>query len=359
MQKSISRAKEFMFWPGMTSEVKDMVSRCPTCQKFANQQQKEPLIPHAVPELPWNKVGMDIMEFQNKNYLIVVDFYSHYPEVRLMHQKRGTDVILALKSIFAVHGVPAVVIADNMPFSSAAMCDFAHEWGFTITTSSPHYHQSNGMAERYVQIIKQFLKKAADSGEDLYEALLSYRQTPLTGLPFSPAEMLFNRCIRGPLPCTSDHLKPVIPEALEALRARQRAQKVSHDRNARPLGQLAEGNEVLVRINKDSPWTPGQIVARHEQPRSYVVDNGTSLVRRNRIHLRPNQSCSDIPETANAVDDDQTQTSPTVAQPTDVSPNSRHHTREHANPVTDAHTPRRSVRTTRGVLPKRFSEYQM
>jgi hypothetical protein len=61
MQKSINPAKEFMFWPGMTSEVREIVSRCPTCQKFANQLQEEPLIPHAVPELPWNKVGMDIM----------------------------------------------------------------------------------------------------------------------------------------------------------------------------------------------------------------------------------------------------------------------------------------------------------
>ena len=64
-----------------------------------------------------------------------------------------------------------------------------------MTTPSPHYHQSNGLAERYVQTVKQFLKKAADTCTDIYQSLLAYRQTPVAGLPFSPSEMIFNRCI--------------------------------------------------------------------------------------------------------------------------------------------------------------------
>jgi len=75
-------------------------------------------------------------------------------------------------------------------------------------TSSPHYHQSNGMAERYVQTVKQFLKKAADSNSDIYQSLLAYRQTPMADLSFSPAEMLFSHCVRGPLPYTEQMLKP-------------------------------------------------------------------------------------------------------------------------------------------------------
>jgi len=142
---------------------------------------------------------MDILEFQGHNYLGVVDFFSHFPELRLIKGKTAKEVIGALRSIFAIHGVPVEVNADNMPFGSEAMRHFFQEWSFKVTTSSPHYHQSNGMAKRYVQSVKQFLKKAIDSNSDIYQSLLAYRQTPVAGLPFCPAEMLFSRCVRGPL----------------------------------------------------------------------------------------------------------------------------------------------------------------
>ena len=112
------------------------------------------------------------------------------------------------------------VVADNMPFGREAMKQFSIEWGFNETTSSPHYHRFNSMAERYVQTVKQFLKKAADT-----RSLLAYCQTPVAGLPYSPSEMLFSRRIRGPLPCTEEMLKPQIPDALELLQQRQNKQK--------------------------------------------------------------------------------------------------------------------------------------
>ena len=115
------------------------------------------------------------MEFQDNNYLVVVEFFSHFPELRLIKGKTAKDVIGALRSIFAVHDVPVEVIADNMPFGSEAMRHFFQEWSFKITITSPHYHQLNGMSERYVQTVKQFLKKAVDSNSDIYQSLLAYR----------------------------------------------------------------------------------------------------------------------------------------------------------------------------------------
>ncbi|XP_067932991.1 uncharacterized protein [Watersipora subatra] len=158
-QKCIDRACQSLYWPRLASEIKETVARCSIYQRHANQQQQEPLIPHDVPELPWNKVGIDIMDFRNKSYLIVVDFYSYYLEIRLISHKKSEDVVATLKSIFAVYGVPVEVIAENMPFSSYAMRNFASEWEFNINTSSSHYAKSNCMAERYVQTTKQLRKK--------------------------------------------------------------------------------------------------------------------------------------------------------------------------------------------------------
>jgi len=235
---------------------------------------------------------MDILEFQGHNYLVVVDFFSHFPKLRLIKGKTAKDVMGALRSIFVVHDVPVEVIADNMPFGSEAMRHFSPEWSFKITTSSPHYHQSNGMAERYVQTIKQILKKAVDSNSNIYQSLLAYRQTPVAGLPFSPAEMLFSRCVRGPLPYTEQMLKPQVPAALPLLQQRQSHQKEMYDMGAKELEPLVGGDKVLVRAGDQQVWNEATLLARSSQPRSYIVDSEGSQLLKNRTQLKSVPSSS-------------------------------------------------------------------
>ena len=76
-----------------------------------------------------------------------------------------------MKSIIARHGIPEEIITDNEPqFAAAKFKQFADKYGFRHKTSSPHYPQANGEAERAVKTIKQLLLKA----EDPYHALLVY-----------------------------------------------------------------------------------------------------------------------------------------------------------------------------------------
>jgi len=72
-------------------------------------------------------------------------------------------------------------VSDNGPqYDSHEFTAFAKSYPFCHTTSSPHFLQSNGHAERAVQTTKKLLKGA----EDPYLALLTYRSTslPLCGL---------------------------------------------------------------------------------------------------------------------------------------------------------------------------------
>jgi len=55
------------------------------------------------------------------------------------------------------------LFADNMPFASKQMQDFAVTWSFEIVTSSPDFPQSNGQSERTIQTVKALLKKAEES----------------------------------------------------------------------------------------------------------------------------------------------------------------------------------------------------
>ena len=54
-----------------------------------------------------------------------------------------------------------------------------NEYNVNHITSSPHYSQSNGLAEKFVQIVKNFFHKAREEGADLFNALMIYRNTSL------------------------------------------------------------------------------------------------------------------------------------------------------------------------------------
>ena len=72
-----------------------------------------------------------------------------------------------------VHGLPELVHSYNGPqFVSKTFNDFAAECGFRHTTSSPHFHQANCLAERAVQAAKKLLEL-----EDPMMGLLDYRKT--------------------------------------------------------------------------------------------------------------------------------------------------------------------------------------
>ena len=83
--KSILLAREAVFWPGITNQIKEMVKACTTCQKFQSAQPKMPIVQPDRPTHPWEQLGTDIFEFKGYKYLIVVDYYSRFPVIRLLN----------------------------------------------------------------------------------------------------------------------------------------------------------------------------------------------------------------------------------------------------------------------------------
>jgi predicted Fe-S protein YdhL (DUF1289 family) len=69
IQGCLRRARELLFWPGMSSEVKDFVSNCSTCNDHRNNQQNEPLLSHEVISRPWAKIGVDLFQFGGRGLL--------------------------------------------------------------------------------------------------------------------------------------------------------------------------------------------------------------------------------------------------------------------------------------------------
>ncbi len=283
MDKCKRRARDLLYWPGMNRDISDLVFDCLLCQTYKHRQQSLPLQPHQVTSRPWEKVAADLFHCKGKDYLVIMDYHSNYPEVCSLTTTTSRAVILSLKTVFARHGVPDELFSDNGPqFRSHEFVEFAKDWDFVHTTSSPNYPQSNGLAEKGVQIVKNILLKESDP----HMGLLVYRTTPLDSGQ-SPSQILMGRRLRANLPVKQKLLNvPGSRKLIEHKRSRKQKQKQYYDRTARSLPLLQCGSRVAVRDVQRRDWSTRGTVLREVAPRSYNVrtDNGGEL-RRNRRDL--------------------------------------------------------------------------
>ena len=297
------RAREFMFWVGMMKEIQDIVERCEICarnNKKANH--KEPMISSEIPDRPSSKVGADLFELNGCHYLLTVDYYSKWPEVEKLDNLSSSNVIAYLKKQFSRFGYIDELVTDNGPqFASAEFKKFAKDYHFTHTTSSPHYSQSMGQTERYVQTVKNLIKKSSDPSK----ALLDYRNTPLDSVNLSPAQLHIGRRLKCDLPMRTELLTQQAHDSkttkTELRKRQQRAEYYYNKHSGKPLSELNERQTVMISHN--SQMVPGKVVEKHRAPRSYIVETmGGTKLRRNRHHLKATRASFQplvIPDTGN------------------------------------------------------------
>ena len=324
----VRRARDVLFWPGMSAEITEMVTACSVCSEYQVRQQKEPLMTHKIPKTPWTKVGQDLFSYQGDNYLVTVDFYSDYFELDHLSDTTAATVVDATKAHFSRHGI-ADMVTDNGPqYTSQEFAEFTRQWEFNHTTSSPLYSQSNGKSESAVKIAKSLIKKAKRDTKDLYMTLLEWRNTPSKD-GASPSQKLFSRRTRTTLPTSETLYHPqIVDDVAENIKLRRQKAKQLYDQHAKPLPELEVGEQIKLQPhNPKLPWSQGSCIAK-VGPRSYLVQTKDGIYRRNRKFIRPDHSVSAPIDTTPNVDPPQDIHVPTV-------PNDEHIILEDNQPKAD------------------------
>ena len=95
-------------------QITQLVQNCRVCAK-ESRQEKELLMTSELPKYPWQVVGTDLFKLNTSNYLLVVDYFSRYPEVLQLTSTISVSVISALKSVSRDMGSPRLsgVITDH------------------------------------------------------------------------------------------------------------------------------------------------------------------------------------------------------------------------------------------------------
>ncbi|CAB4028483.1 Retrovirus-related Pol poly from transposon, partial [Paramuricea clavata] len=234
--QDLQQAKSFIQsgWPESSKDLSPTIT--------PSKQPKKPLIPHEMPKRAWAKIGCDIFEFENKSYLVTVDYYSNFFEVDCLEKLTSLAVIKKLKPHFARFGIPNTLVTDNGPqFISDNFRDFSMKYQFEHITTSPYHHQSNGKAESAT-----------------------------------------------PLPVSEKLLQPKInAQANKRIQQRQQLRKKYHDRGAKELSPLRKGEVVRLQPARigEKKWKRG-IVVREAGIKSYEVQCNGYTYTRNRFIRR-------------------------------------------------------------------------
>ena len=217
-------------------------------------------------------LGVDLLDFNGQQYMVVVDYYSRYIELVYLADTITHTVTAKLKCIFARFGITNLLVSDNGPqFSSKEFRQFAYLLGFTHQTSSPYYPQVNGQSERAVQVAKTILRQS-----DSMLALLAYRSMPHVSTGFSPVQLLMGRRIQSRLPTLPRALQPKWPNS-DVISENERLAKESSTRfynrkhGAKPLTQFEGGESVRIKTDAQKVWGNPTVVVRADTPHLTVL----------------------------------------------------------------------------------------
>ena len=108
--------REKIWFPRIDQEVETLLKGCLACEANGPNTKPDPLQMSPLPPTPWHTVHIDFCgPFPTGEYLLVViDAYSRFPEVDIVHFTAAKGTISRLERIFCTHGIPVVIRSDNV-----------------------------------------------------------------------------------------------------------------------------------------------------------------------------------------------------------------------------------------------------
>lgn len=128
------------------------------------------------------------------------------------------------------------------------------------------------------------LNKIDEEKGDFNLYLLNYRNTPVAGLSYSPAQLLQSRRLRSLINNFKEKcLEPVVVNASEEIVKNKQKQIKNYKKNAgKEYKEFYSGQKVYIQNVFNKKWFPGIIINKTNHPRSYMIQNEKGkIIRRN------------------------------------------------------------------------------
>ncbi len=162
-EKMEARARRSMWWPFIMRDIKNIAKTCLPCKEKLPSQAQEPERALEEAYYPFHSLHMDLASYEGKQFLILTDQFSGFSLIceceKHATTKHGTDFITLF---ITTYSAPIVIYSNGGPQFRDEFDDFCKKWSIKHIKSSPHYPQSNGVAESAVKEMKKIIQAVFD-----------------------------------------------------------------------------------------------------------------------------------------------------------------------------------------------------
>lgn len=133
-------ARMYVWWPNIDRDIEEYARQCEPCQLNQNTPSQSQLSKWKETKRFFERIHIDFFHWQNKTFLLVVDSFSRWIDVKWMSSTVCKTVIATLRNLFTFTGLPAMVVADNgPPFNANEFRKFMRDNGIEYVNSPPYH----------------------------------------------------------------------------------------------------------------------------------------------------------------------------------------------------------------------------
>lgn len=119
--KTYNRPKRDFYWGNIKRNIQQFIKCCHKYQICLHQKLNKFTGSTAFPpDYPFSRIGLDLKGSLPRkkdigNIIVLVDYLNKWIEAEPLPSAESLDVINFLRKTFARHGIPEILITDNLP----------------------------------------------------------------------------------------------------------------------------------------------------------------------------------------------------------------------------------------------------
>ena len=255
VDKSIQRARDKWFWPGMTEQIRRLILTCPSCLEHQPRQKQAAVIP-VITSNAMQILGCDIFQHAGRWYSCIVNYHTGYPWVKPIKNQESDTVIQHFQSVCNQFGYPMEVVSDRgSQYTSSDFQELCLKFDIIHKPGTSHSQWKNGRYENAIGRLKRLLEKSKEEETSMEDILLSIRDTPLDANTPSPNELMFHRKVKSDLPSIPLSLFDSTNSINAGHRSVKHAERMNESENRGEPQRLEQHQTVKVR------WSCGTVVS--------------------------------------------------------------------------------------------------
>ncbi|CAM9954715.1 unnamed protein product, partial [Heterosigma akashiwo] len=165
--RTTQMAKEAHSWPGLSTDVKEFVNGCVTCQYFNIPNATKEVGEYPDSEQPFRVIAFDFAgpfgtkKNDFKHILVIVDTLSRFVWLQPTKSTAAPEVIKTIRDrVIPLVGAPSVAIVDQQSsYMSKQFQDFCRTAGILLKPIPQGASDGNGISERCIRSVTNHVKR--------------------------------------------------------------------------------------------------------------------------------------------------------------------------------------------------------